>query len=142
MSERSRMLTSPRGGRPVWKFPFELAPRDQRVLAILLSSILAFYGFDWIRDRVSGRQELRQAWIEWMRDPVLTTIDVNSAPAVELETLPRIGPKLAERVIEHRRRHGPFRSVDDLGRVPGIGPKTVEQLRPYVVVKEINQDSP
>lgn len=142
MSDRFRRFVRPLKLRPVWRFPFELAPRDQQVLAVLLAFILAISSFDWIRDRLMGFESRRQNWVERIRGPVVTTIEINSAPAVELETLPRIGPKLAERVIAFRRLNGPFRSVEDLGQVPGIGPKTLEQLRPYVVVKEITQDSP
>jgi len=142
MFEWFRRFFPPMRLQPVWRFPYEFAPRDQRVLAALLASILAISSFDWIRDRMMGFEGRRQNWNEQVRSPVMTMIEINSAPRGELELLPRIGPKLAERVIEYRRQHGPFRSVDDLGLVPGIGPKTLEQLRPFVVVREITQDSP
>jgi competence protein ComEA len=60
-------------------------------------------------------------------------IDINTASAAELEQLPAIGPKLAQRIMEVR-AGSPFTSVDDLRRVPGIGPKTLEKLRPHVRV--------
>lgn len=56
-------------------------------------------------------------------------VDVNRADAGELERLIGIGPALAAAIVEHRSRHGPFRTVDDLEAVPGIGPATVERLR-------------
>lgn len=59
-------------------------------------------------------------------------VAINSADAAELETLPRIGPVIARRIIEHRSTHGPFRSVEELIDVKGIGPKTMDQLRPRV----------
>ena len=59
-------------------------------------------------------------------------IDVNTAPASELELLPRIGPTLSARIVEDRASRGPFRRVEDLDRGRGIGPKTVELLRPHV----------
>ena len=55
-------------------------------------------------------------------------LDVDTATAAELEALPGIGPSLAARIVEAR----PFTSVDDLQRVRGIGPKTVERLAPLV----------
>jgi competence protein ComEA len=61
-------------------------------------------------------------------------VDLNTASAEQLETLPRIGPSTAKAILDHRTRNGPFRSVDDLAKVPRIGPKTVERLRPYVTV--------
>ncbi len=61
-------------------------------------------------------------------------IDVNRAGAAELEQLPRIGPKTAERILAFRAAYGAFRSVDDLQQVKGIGPKTLERLRPHIYV--------
>lgn len=57
------------------------------------------------------------------------TIDINTADAAALDELPGVGPAIAQRIIEHRERNGPFASVDDLEQVPGIGPATVDRLR-------------
>lgn len=65
------------------------------------------------------------------RDP----IDVNRASFSELLTLPGIGPALAERILQYRWVHGPFRSVDDLLNVPGIGPRLLERLRDRVTAR-------
>jgi competence ComEA-like helix-hairpin-helix protein len=61
-----------------------------------------------------------------------TKIDVNRANAEDLEIVPGIGPKLAERILADRIARGSFRSIDDLARVAGIGEKTVERMRPYL----------
>ena len=55
-------------------------------------------------------------------------IDVNTAPVSELMRLPGVGPVLAERIADHRGRE-PFRAPDDLRKVKGIGPKTMEAIR-------------
>ncbi len=60
-------------------------------------------------------------------------VDVNAATAEELASLPRIGPTLAARIVEDRRARGPFRTVDDLDRVPGLGPATIALIRPHAV---------
>jgi competence ComEA-like helix-hairpin-helix protein len=60
-------------------------------------------------------------------------IDVNRATADELQQLPGVGPTLSARIIQARQQR-PFRLVDDLRHVKGIGPKTLESLRPYVKV--------
>lgn len=60
-----------------------------------------------------------------------TPLDLNTATAAELEALPGIGPKTAEAIIAGR----PYSSVEDLLRVKGIGPVTLEKLRPYVTVR-------
>ena len=62
-------------------------------------------------------------------------INVNTASASELEALPRIGPALAQRIIDFRTEYGPFRSVDELELVRGIGPRTVEGFASLVTVE-------
>lgn len=60
-------------------------------------------------------------------------ISISRADSATLQTLPRIGPATAERIIAWRETHGPFRSVEDLLAVSGIGPATLEGLRPLIV---------
>jgi len=61
-------------------------------------------------------------------------VNINSAGARELEALPGIGQVLAERIVAYREQHGQFRSVRDLMKVSGIGPKKFESIEPYVTV--------
>ena len=61
-------------------------------------------------------------------------IDLNAATAAELDALPGIGPVLAQRIVDHRSRNGPFRSVDQLDDVPGIGPSIAAELAELVGV--------
>jgi competence protein ComEA len=61
-------------------------------------------------------------------------IDINHANGQELQLLPGIGPKLAQRILDERAK-SPFQSVEDLRRVSGIGPKILERLRPYVKIR-------
>ena len=61
-------------------------------------------------------------------------LDLNAATAEQLEALPGVGPTIAAAIVEHRERTGPFRAVDDLLDVAGIGPSRLEQLRPLVTV--------
>ncbi|QIS40391.1 ComEA family DNA-binding protein [Clavibacter capsici] len=63
-----------------------------------------------------------------------TPVDLNTATAEQLETLPRVGPSLAARIIAWRSAHGRFTRVADLGRVPGIGDRTLASLTPLVRV--------
>jgi len=60
-------------------------------------------------------------------------VDINAADWPELMQLPGIGQTLAHRIIESRQTVGPFADNDALRRVPGIGPKTLEQIRPYLI---------
>jgi competence protein ComEA len=61
-------------------------------------------------------------------------VNLNTASKERLMSLPGIGPATAERIMLERDDGGPFRSVDDLRRVRGIGAKRIEQLRPLVTV--------
>ena len=62
-------------------------------------------------------------------------VNLNRASADELQVLPGIGPVLAQRMVDWRKTHGRYRTVDDLQEVKGIGKKRLEQLRPLVMVK-------
>ncbi|MFQ3632531.1 helix-hairpin-helix domain-containing protein [Roseiflexus sp.] len=63
-----------------------------------------------------------------------TLLDLNRATVAELDALPGIGAVLANRIVEWREREGPFQSVDDLGKVDGIGPALLAKLAPLVTV--------
>lgn len=62
-------------------------------------------------------------------------LNINTASAEQLESLPGVGPVTARAIIEYRQQNGGFRSVDELIEVRGIGPKRLEQIRPYVFVR-------
>ena len=59
-------------------------------------------------------------------------VDINSADATEISQLPELGETLAKRIVTSRETFGPFRNADDLLRVKGIGPRKMDQLRPFI----------
>ena len=61
-------------------------------------------------------------------------IDINSATAKEFERLPGIGPQIAGRIVAYREKNGAFKRVDDITKVRGIGPKTLERLRQHLTM--------
>ena len=63
-----------------------------------------------------------------------TLININTASETELEELPGVGPVTAAAIIDYRTQNGPFATVDDLIDVSGIGPSTLEQIRPFATV--------
>jgi competence protein ComEA len=66
--------------------------------------------------------------------PSGAVIDLNTATLAALDTLPGVGPVLAQRILDWRAQHGRFATVDELGEVSGIGDKLLEQIRPKVKV--------
>ncbi len=60
-------------------------------------------------------------------------VDINRAEAVEFMVLPEIGDALSQRIVEDRIANGPFRDHSDLRRVRGIGPKTLDRIKPYLL---------
>lgn len=62
-------------------------------------------------------------------------VNLNSAQSSELQTLPGIGPAKADAIIEHRETNGPFKAIDDLKEISGIGDKTFEKLKDQISVK-------
>ncbi len=65
---------------------------------------------------------------------VLRVVRINQASASELLHLPGIGPALAQRIITYRKQYGPFKTVDDLDMVSGIGPKKLAAMKPFVKI--------
>ena len=62
------------------------------------------------------------------------TVDINTATAAELETLPRIGPTTAQKIVEYREANGPFGSIEEIQEVPGIGPATFAGFENIIAV--------
>ena len=65
---------------------------------------------------------------------IVAQVNLNSADEETLTNLPGIGPKTATRIHEYRQANGPFKSVDDLLKVKGIGPKVLEKIKPHATV--------
>jgi competence protein ComEA len=61
-------------------------------------------------------------------------ININTAPADILDKLPRIGPKVAQRIIDFRKQNGPFKKVEELMKVKGIGEKTFAKLKDLITI--------
>jgi competence protein ComEA len=107
---------------------------DQLLLAALALAGLAGIFLVWI---CQGGGSGRLVEIDRADSPhVSFQVDVNSAAWPELAQLPGIGQTLARRIVEERRRGGPFEKIEDVPyRVPGIGPKKFEAMRRYLIAK-------
>ncbi len=69
-----------------------------------------------------------------VNDPTIK-MNINTAKASQLETLPGIGPSIAQKIIDYRQQNGPFLSIEDLLNVSGIGPAKLEQIEDFIVVR-------
>jgi competence protein ComEA len=99
-------------------------PRSAQMAAavLVLLSVLGLAGFAW---RPGGSATP-------LRAPAV--LDLNQATRADLLLLPGIGEQIAERIESHRQKHGPFASLDELRKVSGIGPTTLDRLRPWLTV--------
>ena len=102
---------------------FRLRHSDQRTVAFILtvSAVLLCW------HTAGGKQEV------WEPKPYKFQIDLNTATLGELQTLPGIGPKLSESIIQYRDQHFPIDDFDEILNVSGIGPKRYSTLKPYFV---------
>ncbi len=99
----------------------------QTYLSLLAAGFLAT-----AQPAVAGAQtEGRQAPA---RPAATTIVNINTAPAAELETLPGVGAKTAARIIEYRQKNGPFKKIEELMNVRGMGEKSFLKLKPRLTV--------
>jgi len=98
-----------------------------RALLVLLGCLVVLLGWRWYWDHHGAKPT------DVTRSPK-HLVDLNRATAADLGQLPGVGPQTAERVVRHREQNGPFRSLDDLKQVGGIGDKTVAKLAPWVTL--------
>jgi len=103
---------------------------EQATVAVFIGlGLLSVIGWWIYHGGLRGRMvEIQQAAPQTARFQV----DINKADWPELAVLPGVGRKMAERIVQSRQEDGPYRDIDDLRRVRGIGPRTLEALRPYL----------
>jgi competence ComEA-like helix-hairpin-helix protein len=116
--------------------PIEVIVGMQSRLGCSLEPVLKSCGALEAGDRVyihdCGCERLAGGMNGAIRLLVGLPLDLNRAEASELELLDGVGPRLAAAIISDREAHGPFPSLEALDRVPGIGPVTVDKLRPFL----------
>jgi len=108
-----------------------IKPREQGSLLVLVTSALVMTCCYWW---YLGGQ--RGDFIEIDRAAPLQasyTVDINRADWPEFIQLPGLGKTLAQRILADRQQNGPFQELEDLERVSGIGPRTLERIRPYLL---------
>jgi competence protein ComEA len=107
-----------------------------------IASVLAICGTVLITSAVvSASQQAPAATAAPSASPSKAAINLNTATVDQLETLPGIGRKVAERIIEQRTKSGGFKRIEDLMTVKGIGEKSFLKLKPLVVVPKTDKTS-
>ena len=86
---------------------------------------------DFAKFVVSKPDEISQENIEHLSTNI---VNINLADKIQLMSLPFIGEVKAERIIQYREDFGKFESIEELMKVSGIGPKTLEKLKPFVII--------
>ncbi len=121
------------------RLPWTLTRIEIGVLLGLCGLLLLGLGYRWWKGKqpppppaAEDVQRFREGAARMQHILKPEPLNVNRATAEELERLPRIGPVLARRIVAFREAHGPFRRLEDLEAVPGIGPKTLAELAPFV----------
>lgn len=104
---------------------------DQLAVALLLAfGLVAMAGY-WARHAWQGDR-----LIEIDRAPKTRTayvVDINEAGWPELSQIPGLGETLARRIVDRRAEQGPYRDLDELRDIQGIGPRTLERMRPFLL---------
>ena len=98
-----------------------------RFAAVVLAALLALTGSLWAAEGAEGSGGTNGP---------AQQIDLNKATAKELTAIPGIGEAIAQRIVDFRDKEGPFRRVEDLMKVKGIGEKSFQKIRPYVKVED------
>jgi len=126
-----------RGSGP-WRLPYGFLARYKPQILISALVLLVLAGGAYYSSRVSESApkvvystSLDEAKTK-AQTPLL--VNINTADVKELDELPGVGPSTAEKIVEHRRHRGKFKSVNELEEVPGIGPKTLEKIKPFATV--------
>ena len=127
---KSQPTDDPNAGQTVWP-KLALRRMDQAAAAALVAaSLIAIAGWCVWQTR------LRQRLIDIDLAPPVAVdfkIDVNSAEWPELALMPGIGEQIAKRIVAERAANGPYRDLDELRRVRGIGPRTLEGMKPFLL---------
>lgn len=90
--------------------------RTNRVFTILLLTVLALGVAGSVAAEASG------------------VVNINTANSEQLSLLPRVGPTVAQRIVDFRQENGRFQTLEDLMLVRGIGEKTFELIKPYITL--------
>jgi competence protein ComEA len=105
-----------------------------------LLSLVAVTGLLVSQPFVLHASQGRSAARSGAKPPVTTVVNINTASVTDLQALPGIGAKTAARIIEHRQKNGPFKKIEELMNVRGVGEKNFLKLKPQISVGAAKPD--
>jgi competence protein ComEA len=124
-----------------------LTPQETRILTFLVAALIIGSALSLYQHRhalppvelvVGSQSQSGQANLidstssRSLSDSTREKVDINVATQAELQSLPGIGPSLAQRIVDYRQAHGPFSSPEEITQVRGIGPKTYQKICPLI----------
>ncbi len=128
--------TSSRGGNEQDSPAYFVRYRPQILVSVLVVAVLVGGAFYAARATERAPKVVYSASLEEIaaesNQPL--KVNLNTADVDELDELPQVGPSTARKIIDYREANGMFRTVGELEGVSGIGPKTIEKIKPFAEV--------
>ena len=125
-----RLLRQVRGTRPTTTM--QVATGQHKFTSVTINKAIYATGWD---GSVVLETDLTGAWKALDDAPRVPLVNLNTASVEELMTLPMIGQTRAQAIVQNRTQRGLFATVDDLGRVPGIGRGTISAIRNFAMTE-------
>ena len=123
---------------------------ERKVVYFLVGALLLGFGIRWVRSQqqppafdynksdstfTALSNAIKQDTIGLSNHGTQGKLNINTATDMQLETLPGIGPVLAERIIQYRSANGSLRSPDELLKIKGITKKRLEQIKDFITIE-------
>lgn len=127
---------------------FNFTPQETRALIFLIAALVVGSGVTLYKrahpkfapELILQKREITSSYQNnYLSDKEMDMkrIDINRANSEQLQLLPGIGPAISKRIVEYRKIHGDFKTIEDIIQVKGIGPKTFQRLKDYLTVDTI-----
>lgn len=111
----------------------ELTSQEKKTIIFILCLLLLGIGIDFLRKKTPAYGLIDY---EALKERLFEKVDINKATLSELRTMPKLGEKTAQAIIEYRNSYGEFKSLEELKKVKGIKDKKLTQLKKYIKLSD------